>query len=176
MARWFCGLAAALILGGCSPAVQSTPRPELMIIPGVPPFQMQLRDDDCSSVALASLLSHAGVSVLHADIDKAVYEPKLGGTLLPDLEKYAVAVGARPHSGRGSVSELRRLLRAGRPVLVPIDLGWSLWRRPHYVVVYGTSDAGLLMHLRNGESRTMGLTEFDRRWATMGRIFLYLEQ
>ena len=176
MARWLCGLTAALILGGCSAAVQSTQRSELEVISGVPPFQRQLRDDDCASVALASLLGHAGFSVAPVDIDKAVYEPQLGGTLLPDLEKYAGAVGAKPHSGRGSVHDLRRLLRDGRPVLVPIDLGWSLWRRPHYVVVYGTSDTGLLVHLRHDESRTMEVTDFDRRWAMMGRLFLYLEQ
>ena len=87
-----------------------------------------------------------------------------------------VAAGATPRSGRGTLDDLRQLLRAGRPVLTPIDLGWGLWRRPHYVVLFGVGDDGLLMHLRHGETRTMAWSEFERRWSVLGRLYLYLEQ
>jgi len=167
---------AALLLGGCAAAPRPVPPADLQIISGVPPFQEQTRRDDCAGVALASLLGHAGITVAAADIDAAVYEPLLGGALLPDLEKFAASAGASPRSGRGSLDDLSGLLRAGRPVLVPIDLGWSVWRRPHYVVLHGVGPAGFLMQVRQGETRILPAAELERRWSGMGRLYLYLEQ
>ncbi|MHB8708564.1 MAG: cysteine peptidase family C39 domain-containing protein, partial [Desulfuromonadales bacterium] len=169
-------LAIAVLLGGCALTGQRAPLPELQVVAGVPEFQAQERGDDCAAVALASLLGHAGKAVSPADIDAVVYDPRLGGALLPDLEKFAAGVGANPRSGRGGMETLRQLLHAGRPVLVPIDVGWSLWRRPHYVVLYGVGADEFLMHLRHGETRSMSLPEFERRWSLMGRLYLYLEQ
>jgi ABC-type bacteriocin/lantibiotic exporter with double-glycine peptidase domain len=173
---WLCLAAAALLLGGCAAAGLPVVSAEMQVIPGVPAFQEQARGDDCAGVALASLLGHAGISVAPAAIDAAVYDPRLGGALLPDLEQFAVAVGARPRSGRGSVTELRTLLGAGVPVLVPIDLGWGPWRRPHYVVLFGFNEHSFWLHLRAQETISMTVTEFERRWSVMGRLRLYLEQ
>lgn len=164
------------MLYGCTLPTRQMPSSELLIIPGVPEFQVQTRGDDCAGVALSSLLAHVGLTVSADEIDNAVYEPKLGGTLLPDLERYAAAVGARPNSARGTLEDVRQLLHAGRPVLVPIDLGWSMWRRPHYVVLFGWGEDAILMHMRHGETRTMTSSEFERRWSSMGRLYLYLER
>lgn len=172
---WLCWAGAAATLCGCAPTAQQLPSSDLLVIPGVPEFQAQTRGDDCASVALASLLAHAGFTASPADIDDAIYEPKLGGSLLPDMERFAASTGAKPRTGRGTLEEVRLLLHAGRPVLVPIDLGWSVWRRPHYVVLFGFGDGAFLMHVRRGETRTMTSSEFDRRWTSMGRLYLYLE-
>jgi ABC-type bacteriocin/lantibiotic exporter with double-glycine peptidase domain len=174
--RWLCLLAAAGLLGGCAAASVPEPAAALQFVPGVPPFTEQTRGDDCAGVALASLLGHAGVAVPAADIDAAVYDPRLGGSLLPDLENFATGAGTRPRSGRGSIAELHTLLDTGYPVLIPLDLGWGRWRRPHYVVLYGFGDDRFLMHVREGESRVISAAELDRRWAGMGRLYLYLER
>lgn len=176
MRFWLCRLVAIVMLGGCSMTGRPVSSPGLLVISGVPEFQAQERGDDCAGVALASLLGHAGIFVTPAAIDAVVYEPRLGGALLPDLEKYAVEVGAKPISGRGGLDDLRRLLRAGYPVLVPVDLGWGLWRRPHYVVLYGLGEGDFLMHMRQGETHTMPAAEFERRWSGMGQLYLYLER
>ena len=166
---------AALFLGGCTAVPDTAPPTDLQVIPGVPPFAEQSRRDDCAGVALASLLAHAGISVPAEAVDAAVYDRRLGGALLADLENYAAAAGAVPRSGRGSLDELRQRLASGRPVLVPIDLGFAVWRRPHYVVVFGYGARSVYLHLRAGQSVEMADAEFERRWSAMGRLFLYLE-
>lgn len=169
-------LVAALVLGGCAAADRLAAPAEMRIIRDVPAFQEQARRDDCAGVALASLLAHAGITVAPAAIDAAVYDRRLGGALLPDLERFAAQAGARPRSGRGSVAELRRLLGAGVPVLAPIDLGWGPWRRPHYVVLFGFNEHDFRLHLRARETVSMSAAEFDKRWSAMGRLWLYLER
>lgn len=168
--------AAALLLWGCAAASRPAPPGDLQVIPGVPAFQEQSRRDDCAGVALASLLGHAGIPAAAADIDAVVYDPRLGGALLADLENFAAGAGATPRSGRGSIAGLRQLLAAGSPVLVPIDLGWGPWRRPHYVVLFGFDARSLRLHLRANQEVNMTDTEFERRWAAMGRLWLYLER
>lgn len=175
MQHWLILVAAALLLGGCVAVPQPEPSGDLQLIPGVPAFQEQSRRDDCAGVALASLLGHAGVIVSAAVIDDAVYDPRLGGALLADLENFAAAVGVTPRSGRGNISALRQLLAGGYPVLVPIDLGWGPWRRPHYVVLFGFDAHSVRMHLRANQVVNMADTEFERRWGAMGRLWLYLE-
>jgi len=172
---WLILAAAALLLWGCTAAPRPAPSGELQVIPGVPAFQEQSRRDDCAGVALASLLGHAGIVVPAAEIDEAVYDRRLGGALLADLENFAAAAGATPRSGRGSVAALRQLLAAGHPVLAPVDLGWGPWRRPHYVVLFGFDAHNVRLYLRANQVVDMTDTEFERRWATMGRLWLYLE-
>lgn len=166
-------LAAALFLGGCAAGRPDTT--DMLAIPGVPAFQEQTRRDDCAGVALASLLGHAGITVAPATIDAAVYDLRLSGALLADLERFAAGTGARPRSGRGTLPGLRALLGSGVPVLVPIDLGWGPWHRPHYVVLFGFNDHNFLLHLRAHETIGMTALDFERRWTAMGRLWLYLE-
>jgi ABC-type bacteriocin/lantibiotic exporter with double-glycine peptidase domain len=149
---------------------------DMQIISQVPPFQQQVRHDDCAGVALASLLGHAGIVVAPASIDAEVYDPRLRGALLADLERFAAKAGARPRSGRGSLTELRQMLRSGTPVLVPLDLGWGPWHRPHYVVLFGLTEQAFLLHLRANETIPMTAAEFEERWTAMGRLWLYLER
>jgi ABC-type bacteriocin/lantibiotic exporter with double-glycine peptidase domain len=147
----------------------------MFIIRGVPDFQAQTRSDDCAGVALASLLGYTGIAASATDIDAAVYDRRLGGALLADLENFAARAGARPRSGRGDLDSLRQLLGAGLPVLVPIDLGLGPWRRPHYVVLFGFNAHNFLLRLRATETVNLTTEEFERRWSAMGRLFLYLE-
>jgi ABC-type bacteriocin/lantibiotic exporter with double-glycine peptidase domain len=171
-----CLAAAALVLGGCAATSRQALPADMVSIPGVPDFQQQARSDDCAGVALASLLGHAGIVIAPAAIDAEVYDPRLRGALLADLEQFATKAGARPRSGRGTLTELRQLLSSGIPVLVPLDLGWGPWRRPHYVVLFGFNEQAFLLHRRADETITMAATEFEQRWTAMGRLRLYLER
>ena len=164
-------LSVALL--ACSTGAE--PEKRLLKIPGVPPFAEQQSGDDCAAVALASLLAHAGRDIAPVVIDRQVYDPVLRGSLLADLENYLVEEGLTPRTGRGSLNLLRTRLAAGTPVLLPIDLGFALWRRPHYVLVYGTVGQDFLLHMRAGESHQLPASELDSRWEKMGRLYLYLD-
>jgi len=161
-------------LTGCA-SVKSAGTSGMTIISGVPVFAGQVRDDDCASVALASLLAHAGHHASPSAIDREVYDLRLKGSLLPDMENYAAGQGATPRSGRGDLEFLRDRIIKGTPVLMPIDLGWGAWRRPHYVVVYGFGNDNFLLHMREGEPAVLNVDELERRWAKLGALYLYLE-
>jgi len=147
----------------------------MVVLQEVPEFAAQIRGDDCGSVALASLLTHAGFQVPVATIDQYIFDPIIGGSLLPMMENFVIDLGAKPQTGRGDLKFLRTRIVAGKPVLLPIDLGWGAWRRAHYVVVFGFGPENFLLHERQGKTVIMKAAELKQRWQKMGFLFLYLD-
>lgn len=174
-----CLLLVLLLLaaGGCSPfrtASWSPEQPELHVVKEVP-FRAQQQRDDCGPAALASLLAHAGRDIPVEEIARAVYDPKLGGTLLPDLENYARHQGLTTRSGRGDLGLLRQQIDAGRPVMLPIETGFWHISRPHYIVAFGYDPHRFLVHAGVRESVYVDSDALLSRWEKMNRLYLYLE-
>lgn len=166
-----------LLAGGCTPFQQmnwSPGQPGLQFIEAVP-FRPQEQRDDCGPSALASVLAHRGREVPVADIARAVYEPKLGGSLLPDMENFARQQGFATRSGRGDLELLRQAVAAGRPVVIPIETGFWHISRPHYVVVFGYDQRRFLVHAGVREGVFIDADELFLRWEKMNRLYLYLE-
>ncbi|HEX9776748.1 MAG TPA: cysteine peptidase family C39 domain-containing protein [Geopsychrobacteraceae bacterium] len=166
--------ALVLLATGSGCSVPTGAPSAMVVVLEVPPFAAQVRSDDCASVALASLLAYHGREISAAEIDRQIYDPVLGGSLLLDLENYAAEQGAAPRSGRGDLTLLRSLLADGIPVLLPLDLGWNRWKRPHYVVVTGYGPQQFALYKKQGPMTTLSAAELERRWAGSGYLYLYL--
>ncbi len=166
-----------LLLVGCSPFVGSPNEAGLKgftMVQGVPPVAQE-QNDDCGPAALASLFGHRGQAVSVAEIRQAVYDPRLGGSLLADMENFAWYRGTATRSGSGSLELLEQSVDAGRPVLVLLETGLWRVRRPHYLVVFGYDRDRFLA--RDGALGTVLIdkSDLDRRWAAYNRLFLTLE-
>lgn len=170
-------LLVAALACACTPFRQqawSPGEPGLQVIAGVP-FRAQQQRNDCGPAALASLLAQRGEEVPPAAITAAVYDPRLGGALLPDLENFARRQGFATRSGRGDLELLRRQVDAGRPVLIPVETGFAGVSRPHYLVVFGYDAERFLAHAGVREGVFIASAELLPRWEKMGRLYLYLE-
>lgn len=163
--------------GGCLPW---RPAPAVLeetgwqVVEGVP-FRLQEQADDCGPAGLSTLLAHRGRELPVAEIARVVTEPKLGGSLLQDLENFARHQGFTTRSGRGDLARLRLFLASGHPVLIPIDAGTWPFSRPHYLVLYGFAPQHFLAHAGTTERVVIEATELERRWSKLNRLYLYLE-
>lgn len=160
------------ILGACSP-LRAPEAGDLDVSLDVPYYEQQRRDD-CASAALASALAYAEAPVPPAQIDEAVYDPRLGGALLADLENYSRKLGMETRSGRGNLETLRDIVRDGQPVIIPIDMGWGPLRRPHYLVLFGYGESHFAAHAGTRANVRITEEELERRWRRMGRLYLYV--
>ena len=144
-------------------------------IEGVPFFRQT--GDDCGPAALASILAFHGRPVDLGAITASIYLPRLRGTLPMDLEKYAKDAGLRTESSSGSLDGLRQTLRNGSPVICLLDLGFGLYRQPHYVTVLGFDDVHMLVVMHDGETRdkTMSYGTFDKAWKRAGRWMIVVK-
>lgn len=160
------------MIAACSP-LRAPESGDLAVSLDVPYYEQQRRDD-CASAALASALAYANAPVPPAQIDEAVYDPRLRGALLADLENYSRDLGMETRSGRGNLETLRGLLREGQPVIIPIDMGWGPLRRPHYLVLFGYGESDFAAHAGTRANIRITAEELDRRWRRMGRLYLYM--
>lgn len=169
---WWLGICLAG-LTACSPFHKADP--ERLDVALDVPFYAQQRDRDCAAAALTSLMAYAGRRVDLQAVDRAVYTPAIGGSLLPDMENYLRRQGMQTSSGRGDPGTLRRVLDRGIPLVIPLDLGRGKLRRPHYVVVHGYGPEGFLVHAGHREAVLVDSGELERRWRRMGFLYLYLD-
>ncbi len=162
---------------GCAPWQQqawSPGDPGLQVVSGVP-FRAQQARDDCGPAALASVLAHRQVDIPLNEITREVYSPVLGGSLLPDMENFAAALGFRTRSGRGDLELLRQTVASGRPVILPLQTGFGPLSKPHYIVVFGFDGERFLVHYGTREGVFLPAKALLARWEPMDRLYLYLE-
>jgi len=94
----------------------------------------------------------------------------LRGSLITDLAASARRRGVPAEVTSFDLSELRRRIVAGEPVILLVDLGVLLWSRPHYIVVYGVTSEGLVAHSGQTEGAVIPYGTLEKQWAKMGRL------
>jgi len=161
-----------LAFSGCGPSTFDSIRSGLdargHYIENVP-FVKQT-EFDCGPAALASVISFCGKAADLEKISASVYLPKLRGTLPMDLERYAKEEGFKTSSSSGSIAALKSALRNNIPVICLLDLGFSVYRQPHFVTVIGFDDGNGLFIVHDGETpnKTVRYEDFENKWARAG--------
>jgi predicted double-glycine peptidase len=164
---------SAILLGGCSERSFSAIKPGIETrghyIEGVPFFRQT--EYDCGPAALAAVLAFGGRPVPLETITASVYLPKLHGTLPMDMERYAKDAGFTVRSSSGTAASLKEAVRSNDPVICLLDLGFGIYKQPHYVTVIGFDDGNGLYIMHDGETpdRTMPYDRFEKAWARAGR-------
>jgi ABC-type bacteriocin/lantibiotic exporter with double-glycine peptidase domain len=142
----------------------------MFIIPGVP-FLPQEKDA-CGPTALAMLLRFYGREAPVAEIVRETRTEGLRGVLITDL-----AAAARRRGFDASVEDLdldglRRHILAGTPVVLLVDLGMWVISRPHYMLAYGMTPEGTVVHSGRTEGQIVSFSALETRWSRMGRLAL----
>lgn len=169
-------LAGFAPLTGCAGRDFSALRPGIEqgghYIAGVPFYRQG--EDSCGPAALASVASFWGQSVNVEQIKARVYLPELRGTLPMDMERFLREAGFRTVSSAGTLDELKARVRQNVPVICLLDLGFSLYRRPHYVTVIGFDDMKRVLVVHDGvnANKVTGYDTFMRKWGRAGNWML----
>ncbi|SDB33274.1 Peptidase C39 family protein [Desulfonatronum thiosulfatophilum] len=170
-------LALGLFGQGCGSHSGYQPLPELpeeAVFLNVP-FVPQSRQDDCGPAALASVLMFRGHNPSLDDITRDVFTPALGRTLLPDMENHARDLGFQTKAGRGDPELLKDRINNGSPVIILLEMGRGALSRGHYVVVFGHTREGYLMHVGELSNVLMPTDELVSRWGRMNNLYLVVE-
>jgi ABC-type bacteriocin/lantibiotic exporter with double-glycine peptidase domain len=162
----------AIIISGCATKNFSALRPGIEgrghYIDGVPFYRQQ--EHSCGPAALAGILAFWGRPASLEQITAAVYLPELRGTLPMDMENFMREAGFETFSAAGTLEEVKAHIRTGRPVICLLDLGFGLYRQPHYVTVLGFDDVNAVLIVHDGiqANRVISSDAFAREWSRAG--------
>jgi ABC-type bacteriocin/lantibiotic exporter with double-glycine peptidase domain len=165
-----------ITISGCAARNFSAIRPGIEgrghYIDGVPFYRQQ--EYSCGPAALASILAYWGRPVDLGQITAAVYIPKLRGTLPTDMENFMRNVSFETISATGTLEEIKSDIRKGLPVICLLDLGFSLYRQPHYVTVLGFDDVNAVLIVHDGlqANRVITYGSFEKEWSRAGHWML----
>lgn len=135
------------------------------------PFVKQ-KEELCGPAALSSVFLFYGEDIPPEEIAKEVYTKQLKGALITDMENYARKKGFKTILKSSSIKEIKELIDEGKPVIALIDLGfWSI-SVPHYIVVLGYNQDGIITHTGFEEKKLIPYREFEKKWQKLGKTLL----
>jgi ABC-type bacteriocin/lantibiotic exporter with double-glycine peptidase domain len=177
---FFCPAAVfVLLLSGCAGKNLSDLLPGIQerghFIPGVPFVKQD--EGSCGPAALAGVMAFWGRPRSLEQIRAAVYLPELRGSLPMDMERYAREGGFQTSSSNATLDKLKSAIRSGTPVICLLDLGFGLYRKPHYVIVLGFDDEQAVVVEHDGlkPNRVVRYDAFQKAWSRAGRWMLVIE-
>jgi tetratricopeptide (TPR) repeat protein len=129
------------------------------------PFFPQ-RKYQCGPAALATILVASGADTSAEQLTSDVYLPGRRGSLQLELVAAVRRYGFVPYTPGEELRELLAQIDDGRPVLVLLNLGLTIYPMWHYAVVVGYSPLDDTLILRSGtkKRRVIPARRFLRQW------------
>ncbi|RMG58124.1 MAG: peptidase C39 [Deltaproteobacteria bacterium] len=150
----------------CPPSVPETRRLD------VPPlFQTAF---GCGPAALTMVLKYRGIDVSLEKVTAEVFSPSLEGTLITDMRDFARRYFPASRIEKASLCDVFSRVAEGTPVILFVDLGGDLFKRPHYLVVTGYDIPKGIVYVHNGYevNSPVRMDALDEAWEKTGRLAL----
>lgn len=135
------------------------------------PFVKQ-KDNFCGPASLSSVLNFYGIHVSQEAIGEVVYNPRLKGALITDLENYVKSLGLKAEAKQGKLEDLKAFIDKGIPPIILVDLGRFVASVPHYMVVIGYEGDNFFLHTGYEKAKSIRAKQLDSIWSKMGRVML----
>ena len=152
-------------LNGCSTGAKELyiARPSQTVLIKDVPFFPQL-DYQCGPASLAGVLNYYGDTVTPDEIAEAIYRQKIRGTVSLDMVLYARQRGFNSKWYGGGTDDIVRAVDSGSPLVVMIDLGFSVARVYHYMVITGYSFEGVIANTGTTPQKLISWERFMSQW------------
>jgi ABC-type bacteriocin/lantibiotic exporter with double-glycine peptidase domain len=166
-------VAALLFCCGCAAGSPRADAPaetlsSAHIISGIP-FLAQ-EGETCGPSSLAMLLRFHGIPASARELADETRTPGLRGALITDLAAAARRRGLSAEVTDLDLPGLQRLIQAGEPVILLVDLGEGPWSRPHYLIVFGLTPKGVVAHSGRSQALVIPFARLEAQWGKMGHL------
>jgi ABC-type bacteriocin/lantibiotic exporter with double-glycine peptidase domain len=179
MRRFLRILGAALLVGGafflsagCAgrPLTLASVEGPTFFIPGVPFLQQE--DETCGPSALAMVLRFHGGKQTTRELAPETRTEALRGALITDLATAARRRGYKAEIVDLDLPRLKATIKEGMPVILLVDEGFLAYSVPHYLVAFGYTEDGFVVHTGKTPESVIAARKLDSRWEKMGRLAL----
>jgi ABC-type bacteriocin/lantibiotic exporter with double-glycine peptidase domain len=167
---------AFFLSGGCAwrPLTLTTVDGPVFFIPGVPFLQQE--EETCGPSSLAMVLRFLGSRETTAGLAVETRTEALRGALITDLSSAAKRRGFTAEVVDLDLPRLKSRIDAGAPVILLVDQGIWAYSVPHYLVAFGYTADGFIVHTGKTSGAVIAAKTLDAQWAKMGRLALVVSQ
>jgi hypothetical protein len=116
------------------------------------------------------LLRFHGKDVTTGELVAETRTEGLRGTLITDLAAASRRRGVPAEVADLDMPALRARIAGGQPVILLVDLGVWAWSRPHYLLAYGVTPAGVVANSGETEGKVIPYGTLEAQWAKMGHL------
>jgi ABC-type bacteriocin/lantibiotic exporter with double-glycine peptidase domain len=149
-------------LFSCAKTVPITDLTKLHAIKNVPFYPQEMLQ--CGPASLSGVLNFWGTKVSPEEIAREIYSPSARGTLTIDMVLYAERKGFAARQYKGDMEDIRKNVDAGRPLIVLVDYGFSVYEKNHFMVVVGYNEDGLLVNSGKEREKFIPVKDFLAPW------------
>jgi len=94
--------------------------------------------------------------------------------LVTDLKAFAEQKGFLTIFETGDIEDIKKQLILKRPVIALVDLGFWIFTKPHYIVIYGFDDEGFFAHTGFEKGKKLNYNYFENIWSKIGKTYLVI--
>lgn len=160
-----------LLLTGCQPSYYHFEyrfEGEGNYIKDVPFFPQE--ENYCGPASLASVLGYWGHNVSQEEVAREIYTPQIKGSITVDMANYVKKKGFDATSFRGELERLKTEINKGHPLILFLNLGYSIAPRRHYIVAVGYDESKKAIIAYSGREKDIMIPyeELLRSWERAG--------
>ena len=124
----------------------------------------------CGPSAIRSVLNYYGLNIGEREAVDGVYSENIKGALMMDLLIFTKSKELYAKFYEGSVADLKRRLKEGRPLLLLVDMGIQWLPRGHYIVAVGYDDerGKIIAHSGKDGHKFIGFKKLKKAWRKTG--------
>lgn len=119
----------------------------------------------CGPASLAMVISYRNVPVKPEDVAKDIYSTSARGTLNLDMVLYAQRKGLSAVQYKGDLSDLKKNIDSGNPIVVLVDYGFSFYEESHFMVIVGYNEDSVIVNSGEMKEHHLPNKEFLKAWA-----------
>lgn len=132
------------------------------IIEGVPFFPQETYQ--CGPASMAGVLNYWGIEVSSEAIAEEIYSRSAKGTLSLDMTLYASNKGLEAVQYEGCITDLKKNIDLGYPLIVLVDYGFWVYQQNHFMVVIGYNRDGIIVNSGKEWHKVIPVKDFLKQW------------
>jgi ABC-type bacteriocin/lantibiotic exporter with double-glycine peptidase domain len=143
-------------------AVADNPSAKGRFIPNVPFFPQEIYQ--CGPACLSEVFHYWGKKISPEEIASEIYSKSAKGTLTLDMVLFPERNGFTAKQFKGDIGAIQKNIDEGYPLVIMVDLGFSFYKKNHFLVIFGYNEDGFYAHTGKEESKFLPIKSFLKTW------------
>lgn len=154
--------ALLLFLFSCAASRNVVESGAACMIKDIPFFPQEIYQ--CGPAVIAGVMHYWGTEASLEAIAEEIYSSSAKGTLGLDMVLYARRKGLKAVQYEGNITDFKKNIDLGYPLIVLVDYGFWIYQQNHFMVVVGYNRDGIIVNSGKDQHKVISANNFLKTW------------